>query len=110
MSGDEVGANVGAALGKGRDLVITANGLRGLTIVFNQAIDEANTAVGKTPGVSGYDSFGGEYESFMSEVESHALGGAYNVQDAASGVGSTDSANDNSFSASGAGLSRRINW
>ncbi|MDA2806240.1 hypothetical protein [Nocardiopsis suaedae] len=106
--GNEYGVDPTGASAKAQSTRSAAEGMQGLKAAFVAAMEDAEEAVGKNPGVGGYADYSEGQEKEMLNVEEHSLGAADDVDGANYEVTGADEESAEGYQASGMSLSRGI--
>ncbi|WP_304452332.1 hypothetical protein [Nocardiopsis sp. YSL2] len=107
--GHESGADVTEAHSGGVSAENAALRIIGASADFEDAIEAAKDAGGKTPGVTGWAGYSSTQVENIRDVEEHARDIAGNIQSSAEEIASTDQESGGGFSESDGDLSRPIN-
>ncbi|MFW5415787.1 hypothetical protein J0910_04080 [Nocardiopsis sp. CNT-189] len=107
MSG--VGVNGNPAVSKAEDAQGAAGAMVGLRGDFVKAMGLAETAVGKEPGVGGYEEYMVRNVNYMAKVEEHSISAAENTEGASKSITNEDAEAAETYDRSTGGISRNIN-
>jgi len=110
MSGEAGVRDSSSANSKSQGAESAASKLKGLAQDFESAMDSAASAVGESPGVTGYKKYKKDAADSMVDVEEYMTQAAINAQSASNAISKTDDGSSDDYASSTPPLSRGINF